>query len=51
MQGVIIAPQPVRRLRIRLDAGDLRILGVLQSEGRLTNQELAEKVGMSTSPY
>jgi Lrp/AsnC family leucine-responsive transcriptional regulator len=33
-----------------LDAGDLRILGVLQAEGRLTNQELADKVGMSTSP-
>ena len=33
-----------------LDAGDLRILGVLQTEGRLTNQELADKVGMSTSP-
>jgi Lrp/AsnC family transcriptional regulator, leucine-responsive regulatory protein len=33
-----------------LDAGDLRILGVLQAKGRLTNQELADKVGMSTSP-
>jgi Lrp/AsnC family leucine-responsive transcriptional regulator len=33
-----------------LDAGDLRILGALQMEGRLTNQELADKVGMSTSP-
>jgi Lrp/AsnC family leucine-responsive transcriptional regulator len=33
-----------------LDAGDLRILSVLQAEGRLTNQELADKVGMSTSP-
>jgi Lrp/AsnC family leucine-responsive transcriptional regulator len=33
-----------------LDAGDLRILNVLQAEGRLTNQQLADKVGMSTSP-
>jgi Lrp/AsnC family transcriptional regulator, leucine-responsive regulatory protein len=33
-----------------LDAGDLRILKVLQTEGRLTNQELADKVGLSTSP-
>jgi Lrp/AsnC family leucine-responsive transcriptional regulator len=33
-----------------LDAGDLRILRVLQTEGRLTNQDLAEKVGMSNSP-
>ena len=33
-----------------LDAGDLRILSVLQTEGRLTNQDLAEKVGMSNSP-
>ena len=33
-----------------LDARDLRILGVLQAEGRLTNQELADKAGMSTSP-
>jgi Lrp/AsnC family leucine-responsive transcriptional regulator len=33
-----------------LDAGDLRILNFLQMEGRLTNQELADKAGMSTSP-
>jgi Lrp/AsnC family transcriptional regulator, leucine-responsive regulatory protein len=32
------------------DTGDLRILNALQVEGRLTNQELADKVGMSTSP-
>ena len=37
-------------MKNELDAGDLRILGVLQAEGRLTNQELADKVGMSTSP-
>ncbi|MDR9762274.1 Lrp/AsnC family transcriptional regulator [Rhizobium redzepovicii] len=32
------------------EPGDIRILKALQSEGRLTNQELAERVGMSTSP-
>src|SRR5580692_3975265 len=32
------------------DTGDLRIISALQMEGRLTNQELADKVGMSTSP-
>ena len=37
-------------MKNEIDAGDLRILGVLQAEGRLTNQELADKVGMSTSP-
>jgi len=35
---------------IRLDPGDIRILRALQADGRLTNQELAERVGMSTSP-
>lgn len=35
---------------LSLDAGDIRILRALQAEGRLTNQELAERVGMSTSP-
>ncbi|HEV2677680.1 MAG TPA: Lrp/AsnC family transcriptional regulator, partial [Aliidongia sp.] len=32
------------------DPGDARILKALQAEGRLTNQELAERVGMSASP-
>ena len=35
---------------IKLEPGDVRILRALQAEGRLTNQELAERVGMSTSP-
>jgi DNA-binding Lrp family transcriptional regulator len=35
---------------ISLEAGDIRILRALQAEGRLTNQELAERVGMSASP-
>ncbi len=33
-----------------LDAIDLRILAELQKEGRLTNQELADRVGLSASP-
>ena len=35
---------------INLDAIDLRILNALQSDGRLTNQELADQVGLSPSP-
>ena len=35
---------------IDLDAIDLRILSALQADGRLTNQELADQVGLSPSP-
>ena len=35
---------------INLDAIDLRILNALQADGRLTNQELADQVGLSPSP-
>jgi Lrp/AsnC family leucine-responsive transcriptional regulator len=34
-------------LRINLDDTDLRILGILQKEGRITNAELAKRVGLS----
>jgi DNA-binding Lrp family transcriptional regulator len=34
---------------VPLDAFDLRLLAALQEEGRLTNQELAERVGLSAS--
>jgi Lrp/AsnC family leucine-responsive transcriptional regulator len=34
----------------RLDRTDRRILETLQKEGRLTNQELAERVALSPSP-
>ena len=34
---------------VRLDERDDRIIGALQSNGRLTNVELARKVGMSES--
>lgn len=32
-----------------LDAFDLRLLGCLQQDGRLTNQQLADRVGLSAS--
>ena len=33
-----------------LDSIDLRILATLQSDGRVTNLELAERIGLSASP-
>lgn len=38
-------PQP-----IKLDAYDLKILALLQSNGGLSNQEIAERIGLSPSP-
>jgi len=35
---------------IELDRTDVRILDVLQQEGRLSNQEIAERVALSPSP-
>ncbi|QFU16301.1 winged helix-turn-helix transcriptional regulator [Microvirga thermotolerans] len=35
---------------INLDALDLKILAALQEDGRLTNNELADRVGLSPSP-
>jgi DNA-binding Lrp family transcriptional regulator len=34
---------------IELDEFDFRLLGALQADGRLTNQELADRVGLSAS--
>lgn len=36
--------------RIELDAIDRRILAILQENGRLSNQEIAERVSLSPSP-
>ena len=36
--------------RVKLDATDLRILAELQAEGRITNVELARRVGISAPP-
>ena len=35
---------------VELDAIDRRILAILQENGRLSNQELAERVNLSPSP-
>lgn len=35
---------------IKLDKTDRRILAILQQDGRLSNQEIAEKVSLSPSP-
>ena len=37
---------PIRRL----DATDRKILGHLQADGRMTNQQLSERIGLSPSP-
>ena len=38
-------------MRARLDATDWRILKELQANGRITNVELARKVGISPPPF
>ena len=38
------------RLRADLDAIDLRILAELQADGRITNVDLAQRVGLSAPP-
>ncbi|MDJ0739767.1 MAG: Lrp/AsnC family transcriptional regulator [Gammaproteobacteria bacterium] len=35
---------------MRIDSYDRRILDVLQREGRISNQDLAERIGLSPSP-
>ena len=40
----------IMKSRIELDAFDVKILQELQLNGGLTNQELAEKIGLSASP-
>ncbi|MFO1149411.1 MAG: Lrp/AsnC family transcriptional regulator [Alsobacter sp.] len=37
-------------MTVRLDETDLRILAELQADGRMTNVELAKRVGMSAPP-
>ena len=36
--------------RVKLDAIDLQILNELQNDGRITNVELSERVGISAPP-
>lgn len=35
---------------VKLDTFDRRILDILQREGRISNQELADRIGLSASP-
>jgi DNA-binding Lrp family transcriptional regulator len=44
------SPGVSTQMRARLDATDWRILKELQANGRITNVELAEKVGISPPP-
>lgn len=37
-------------VRVELDAIDMKILRELQDDGRITNVELAERVGISAPP-
>ena len=36
--------------QVELDKIDRKILAILQADGRLTNQEVAERVNLSPSP-
>ncbi|GIX15968.1 MAG: AsnC family transcriptional regulator [Rhodothalassiaceae bacterium] len=36
--------------RVKLDAVDMKILSILQQEGRITNVDLAERVGITAPP-
>lgn len=53
VEAIIPDPQdrdPEPMTRQKLDDIDIRILEVLQADGRITNRELAEKIGLSPSP-
>jgi len=47
---LIIVIQQIDYAEMKLDSIDRRILAALQRNGRLTNVELAEEVGLSPSP-
>jgi Lrp/AsnC family transcriptional regulator, leucine-responsive regulatory protein len=46
----IIAKMAKREAEVPIDRYNRRILDLLQKDGRLTNLELAEKIGLSASP-
>jgi DNA-binding Lrp family transcriptional regulator len=50
MKGQIPGPEPEFPLSDRLDAIDWKILKELQDDGRITNVELARRVGISAPP-
>ncbi|WP_157204827.1 Lrp/AsnC family transcriptional regulator, partial [Methylomonas methanica] len=35
---------------MELDRYDIKILNILQADGRISNQELADRIGLSPSP-
>ncbi|GLK76432.1 AsnC family transcriptional regulator [Methylopila jiangsuensis] len=45
-----VATSDIRDMRGRFDAIDLKILAELQADGRMTNVELARRVGISAPP-
>jgi Lrp/AsnC family transcriptional regulator, leucine-responsive regulatory protein len=45
-----IAAKGEEMTKVKLDATDRRILSVLQAEGRISNLDLAERVGLSPTP-
>lgn len=44
------APSRLPRPPVTLDRTDLRILQVLQADGRISNQDLAERIALSPAP-
>jgi Lrp/AsnC family leucine-responsive transcriptional regulator len=42
--------QLAQRLNIRIDATDLKILRILQEDGRISNIQLSTKIGLSPAP-
>jgi DNA-binding Lrp family transcriptional regulator len=50
IEGLYEAESPENPMLARLDAIDLKILTELQSDGRITNVELARRVGISAPP-
>jgi Lrp/AsnC family leucine-responsive transcriptional regulator len=52
----VVRPMPTafnlypNRLRMNLDKTDLRILKILQQNGRITNLELSQTIGLSPAP-
>lgn len=50
MESTATKGAPVRAGEAELDALDMRILAELQADGRMTNVELARRVGLSAPP-
>ncbi|MCX8134993.1 MAG: Lrp/AsnC family transcriptional regulator [Roseococcus sp.] len=46
----VVGKETTHSRRAQLDAMDLRILAELQADGRITNVELAQRVGLSAPP-